>query len=58
MKVLEIEGGRTKSRFLGTRFGIDYAPVVRLRDNEPAANVTEVAFMCDPSELEIRLINP
>jgi hypothetical protein len=54
---MEIEGGSTKSRFLGTRFGIDYGPVVRLRESEPSRNITEVTFMCDPSEFEIRLNN-
>jgi len=54
---MKIEGGSTKSRFLGTRFGIDYGPVVRLRANEPTGNIAEVAFVCDPSEFEIRLSN-
>jgi len=52
--MMEIEGGSTKSRFLVTRFGIDCG-LVRLRENEPAGNITEVAFMCEPSEFEIRL---
>ena len=54
---MEIEGGRTKSRFLGTRFGIGYGPIVRLRKNEPARNIAEVAVICGPSEFEIRLNN-
>ena len=54
---MEIEGGSIKSRFLGTRFGIDCGPVVRVRENEPTGKIAEVAVMCDPSELEIRLNN-
>jgi len=53
---MEIERGSTESHFLGTRFGIDCGPVVRLRENEPTGSITEVAFMCEPQSLKFVLL--